>query len=341
MVSYSERLFIIAQVLLKEEIHFLELMNSLADLKAMCLEISGLDFEDTSHEENILLRSGKAIGTKWAGMCIDDLLRTKRFVKGVYNAVERVRHTKENEPVRILYSGTGPFASLVLPLITLYSSSEIQFTLLEVNSVSFESLKDVFRTLDALEYIHEIKNCDAASELIEDAQKIDILLIECMQQALAREPQVAITYNLVSQCKKEVVLIPEEVSLQVTFINSNKYMENLQNTTGESIHFCESSSPVFILNKEEVQRKLEGPQEEILKFPEIKTLFTQDQLKAYNEIAITTEIKVFENERLSLNDSGLTIPFIFSHYSKGQKIKGVNSQYVTGPSPELKVEIIS
>ena len=49
-------------------------------------------------------------------MCVDDIMRTRRFVRGVYHAMADMLNAREGK-INLLYAGTGPFAMLVLPSI--------------------------------------------------------------------------------------------------------------------------------------------------------------------------------------------------------------------------------
>ena len=87
----------ITDIIIKDEVIYFELKDALEELKHLFLNISGLDFELLENQEHILLNTGMAIGPKWAGMCIDDLMRTKRFICGVNKELQHLRQTKKDE----------------------------------------------------------------------------------------------------------------------------------------------------------------------------------------------------------------------------------------------------
>ena len=89
-------------------------LNLMLNLKAMRNDVYG--------------ETGMALGTLWAALCVDDMIRTKMFVKGLIEAVEDIMKKKEG-PVHILYAGTGPFATLILPTLASYTSDQVQCTL--------------------------------------------------------------------------------------------------------------------------------------------------------------------------------------------------------------------
>lgn len=76
-------------------------------------------------------------------------------MRGIFAAVKHLHH-KKTKPVRILYAGTGPFATLVLPLITKYSPEDLQLILLEVNPQTIVHLKQLIKSLGIENYIEKI-----------------------------------------------------------------------------------------------------------------------------------------------------------------------------------------
>ncbi|MEH6538407.1 MAG: hypothetical protein V7719_18575 [Psychroserpens sp.] len=329
------------QIFIKEDIDFLELKNALKAYKSLLIKISKLD-ETTENREHLSLDSGKAIGPEWAARCIDDILRTKRFISGVYKAVLQIRKQKKNEPVILLYAGTGPFATLVLPLITLFRPSELQFVFLEINPISLKSLKKTIAGFNAQAYIQHMYQCDASKFKLPSSNTIDILLTECLQHALAREPQVSITYNLIPQLKEDIILIPEQINLHIGLINSKLRQENaLRPADIEPVTFYKNYPSVFNLSKASILNGVPKFLENNIQFPETETIFNPEDIQLYDEIAITTEITIFENETLSMNDSGLSIPKLLGYFNQDQIIKGVVSKYIINNEPELTTKFIN
>jgi len=332
----ANKLTEITKIIINEDLDFLALKNATENLKILFEKASATDFNNSILEENVFLKTGKAIGPKWAGMCVDDFMRTKRFITGTFKAVKFLLQKNNNKPVHILYAGTGPFATLVMPLITIFKPSEIQFTLLEVNPKSIESLKKTIKSFNAESYVKDIFQTDASIFKVPSPNFIDIVLIECMQHALVREPQVAITYNLVSQLNENVILIPEQISLHIALIDSEKKNNYLLNSksTERKLDFYTNIKPVFVLDKKIINDNSENI------FPKIEVVLPKKTIENSDILAITTEITIYKNKKLTIDDSGLTIPLILS-YLKNQRIKGVTSQYIINESPGLETTLIS
>lgn len=331
----------ISKMLLQEKPDFLVLKNAIEALKILLEKISGLNSNAPIHSENIALPSGKAIGPKWAAMCLEDMMRTYKFMKGIHQAIQNTRSNYPERPATILYVGTGPYATLILPFLSLYTPSELQLFLLEVNSISIESLKRVINGFGAEEYIKAIHNCDASTFIIPKDLDADILLVECLQHALAREPQVSITYNLLPQMKKETILIPENISLHIAMIDGkkkNEYQFSIRDAP--NLDYYENSEAVFTLNKAEVLKNYPSIIQERLEFPEKEIHFSKEQLKNCDQISVTTEINIFQNIHLNIYESGLTIPLLLANLGNGHTIKGVKTQYKINSEPGLNVQFL-
>lgn len=338
MNDYSKRLQEIAPAILNEELDYLELSNALKSYKELLLEISSLEMDGEANRDNIMLNHGLAIGPAWAARCLDDIMRTKRFVRGVFLAVSQVI-TEKKQPVHILYSGTGPFATLVLPLLSCFTPEEIQFTLIEVNPISFKHVQNVFKSFGAESYLKNVILEDATKIKLADAKEIDVIVIECLQHALAKEPQVAITNNLVKQCRKDVLLIPEEISLQLSLINKTvEYNNEVLDSEKSKIKSNRVDKKVFELSKNSMlQSRLNG--EDYFLFPEKETRFHSSEIGNNNFLAVSTTIKTFGNEILKKDESGLTIPFIYSEIDKNKGDMVVSTQYEVSDSPKLLISL--
>jgi predicted RNA methylase len=327
----------IAKVFQEEETNFLTLTEAIKQFKELALAASQINMEGGEERAHLLLENGKAIGTTWAAMCLDDLMRTKIFVKGLFKAIEAVRERKKGS-VNILYAGTGPFATLALPIMAAYESSEVQFTLLEINTISLEAAKKVIKTLAFEEYVKEFVQADATKYVIPEEDNFDIILSETMLRGLINEQQVPISMNLMKQVKEEVILVPEKISLSLALLDSSALFFKTEETPKSD--YMIPLGELFELSKEQIAL-----------FPALitqiynKTLFPtkvfelpQNILPNFRYLYILTEIEVFGGEKLTLNQSGLTTPHKLLNMSGalGQKI---HIHYKIDSVPNFEYEI--
>lgn len=334
--NYLDQLKEIADVLFTQEDDFVELKQATDAYYNMLLEITALNTEAEVNREHIYVPRGKAIGPTWAAMCVQDLVRTKRFTSGVYQAVQDcLAKPDRSGPVHILYAGTGPFATLVLPLLTRFSPEEIQFHLLEINEISIICLKKLIKTFDALDYIAEFYHCDAANFIVPDALKnAEILVVECLQHALLKEPQVGICYNLLPQMKEDIVLIPERIDLSTAFFSLNHLQPNDEQTLEKPAYH--NVDTIFSLHKDCVSEVQPTVMEDgIERFPEVASIFPEDLRKDFNMMGINTEIQVYKDKKILFNQSGLTMPYYQINMDTHPDIIGLRTYYEMSATPAL------
>ena len=310
----------IAEVILADELDYQLLLNTMEEYKTLLLELSTIELEDIANRKNIQFENGVAIGTTWAARCVDDIIRTRQFIRGAFKAVDDKLDEKE-APVHILYAGSGPFATLILPLLATYSDSQIQITVLEINPGSVAFLKRVISKLGFEKYFVKIENEDATRYKI-DAD-IDILISETMQHALVKEQQVPIMLNLVNQLPSSAIIIPECIKLELAYMNINQVATGTGDrykTISTLLHFNQS----FINHH--------NPSKNI--FDKSVELSMSDS-KDFNKIVVLTSIQVYQNEWIKYDESGLTIPKILRPIPAADQTLGI--KYVLGEIPGYEV----
>jgi len=333
---FKTKLHEISDIVLNRETNLGQLRDSLIELKTLFFSVSEVDCNSTEYLIDIHGEPGKAVGPKWAELCLDDIVRTKQFINGAYEAVQSVTHRKKEAPVILLYVGTGPFGTLIMPLLTQFKPCQLQLILVEINPISVTALKNTIRNFGMEEYIKEIKMVDAAQVQLENASEIDILLLECLQFALVKEQQVAITYNLIPQLRKDVLLLPEEINLSICLIDSKKKMNYLMHSVdGSPPDYFKKINSIFELSKEEIRRKELNLGK--LVFPEITTYLPKEDVNEYDSVAITTEIKVFGNHTLDIDQCSLTMCFKIDLMENVKSKKALKTQYLVNEKPGTKI----
>ncbi|ADL49808.1 phytanoyl-CoA dioxygenase [Clostridium cellulovorans] len=304
MDNYREKLKKITETLLKDEDDYGEIKKATDDLYDVFVAVSDLKEDDASCREDVYLSKGKAIGTVWAAMCIKEFMRTKRFIKGVFLAIKEAQKKFKDTQIHILYAGTGPFATLILPLTTMFSSEEIKVTLLEINSESIKNLKTVISVLGAASYIEEIVQCDATTYKVNKDKNVHMIVTETMQRALKKEPQVSITLNLVPQMIEGGILVPQNVTVSAALIDPKRDLDRIMGIEGADEDFCYMLGKVFELTKDTtVVENKEG-----YKFPEIEIQIPMNIERRFRSLNLLTDIQVFGEEKLTYLQCSLNLP---------------------------------
>lgn len=315
----------------KDSIDFLNLSNASKEYKNILNNLCEEDMDIQIGRKDIDSENGISLGTFWAALCLDDLIRTRNFIRGIDKAIKDKLQTKKN--IHILYAGTGPFATLILPLILKYSKENIKYTFLEINPFSFKLVQNVISNLDLEKQNISFVMADATKYKLDTNSKPDIIISETMQNALAKEQQVPIFLNLMSQVNSNTIFIPEKIEIYIGFKEANISMEEME---------------LKHIHKEE--KVLEISTESIFKDNEIRkndynfskkiTTIDSEKLKKYNQIGIFTEIQVYKNERINISQSGLTTPmFINDIPDNFDGTLEISTQYKISSDPKLDYEV--
>ncbi|WP_378181524.1 hypothetical protein [Aquimarina sp. SS2-1] len=266
---------------------------------------------DKSDSKDIFLEHGVALSTDNAADCLKDYKRTARFIKGVHNAITYTLSKFSKTKINILYAGCGPYAPLILPLLSFFKTEQISVTLLDVNKDSLNIVGAIISELDYQNYISEIITADATKYKYPKNKSLHLIITETMFHALTKEPQVAITNNLAPQLIKGGVLVPEEikVSLGYSFFSKEPYL----NQYGDEYYISNTEKetkrriiqPLFNISKKD-NKDISKNQSFYFESP------WQSIPENYEEtpdICIYTQIKVFDRTTLENEDSLITNPY--------------------------------
>lgn len=162
---------------------------------------------------------GLAISPIKAALCAREPLRTITFIRGLAAAIGQAGRT--DRPVRVLYAGCGPFATLALPLMTVFSPAQVQFTLLDIHAESLEGARQLVAQLGLQASVAAYVLADACTLRLDAAAPPDVIVSETMNAALRSEPQVAIMRHLATQAP-QALLVPESVTVEACLLRLRK-----------------------------------------------------------------------------------------------------------------------
>lgn len=201
--------------IINENISFYDVKKSIENIYGEYFKLTGITQESKAANHGTLLPSGEALTSIPAAGCVYDIFRTTKFLRGVYKAIQK--QFESNDCIEILYAGTGPFASLILPLLPLFEDSKIKLVLIDYHEDSINALKKLVKELNLSNYISEYYCGDALN--YQTNVRFDIIISGTMRSALYGEPQVAITLALSPFLKEQGILIPQEINVYATLTN--------------------------------------------------------------------------------------------------------------------------
>lgn len=261
----------------------LKLLRNFAGRKLL-KELTALSLPQFGDSHNAETTEGgcTALSPYQAGICIVDHERTYAFTRGVIKAIENQRQKQEcDTPIRVLYAGTGPFATLALPAMNALTPRDVQFTLLDIQPASIANATHIVRTLGFGDFIENAICDDAITHT--PARKYDIVISETMTDGLAHEPLVLIHDNLRRYVKTGGDFLPEDVYLGFKIERDNNQFNYRSPTPAYRL----SDTPhdrTSIHLKEKINREL----------PDCKSVY------------LTTQVKVYRDIKIGHNDSAIT-----------------------------------
>ncbi len=324
-MSNQQKLLNITAPFYTETIDYKALSEAIQNYKQLLLQLSELDESQAEARADIHKSNGKALGTLWAAMCVDDMMRTKRFIHGIYKAMQDVVQQKKS-PIHILYAGTGPFATLLLPNMLRFPKEQIQYTFMEINPISMNSVQELLTKLDMEDYSIRFLQEDASTYQIPEATHYDIIISETLQAGLAKEQQVAIFLNLMHQSAEKTIFIPEAIELHLAARKHGIPAEKLR------IQDYQLMAKVFEVSKTGLAQQLQSCSP--YAFDKVQT---QATVQAPVSLFLVTRLQVYQDETLELNNSSLTIPLYLGELSASSG--AIHTQYIMDEQPRLEVEI--
>lgn len=311
------------------------LRSEVLELKEILLKLASMEFNMTSDISvgETRTESGLAVSPAMAVMCVDDVARTVAFIRGTHAAIKEMKARFPNEPVRVLYAGCGPLATLAIPQLAAFSLTDISFTLIDINADSMTSARSI---IDALGYSSGVEAYvvgDIMSYLIDHSREPHIVLIEVMNAALEAEPQVSVARHLISQCPN-ALLVPERIDIRLTLVNqSQEFSFDGEKPKRDRIEI----GSFFSLDRGSIGS---WNPDESSQLP-AATLQLPVIYESRYEPMLFTDIHVFGDHRLTDYDSGLSLPKRLASLGRFGPGDILKFGYVLGKYPHLVAEKMS
>lgn len=260
-------------------------------------EVVDFDEMEPANQVDIPTKSGKAIAPSWAAFCLTDFMRTRKFILGIRDAIEERLRINPGRPVTVLYAGTGPYASLLTPLITVFTPAQLQMVLLEINPVSIQYLQKIITQFEMEDYLIDLVQADAVTWSIPENMQPDMIVSETMNNALQKEPQVNIVANLLSQCSTGTILIPELIKVDACLLG------NTISNPEDILHL----ETLLELDAETAVRIKNNPEKVAAISHGIIVTIAELPPERFRTLVLNTSIRIFGQHSLAFNESGLTI----------------------------------
>jgi hypothetical protein len=288
----------IADTILDQGTPRAQLEEVLRGFSEMCSAVSGVEPSPSfdAWAEDTFLANGVAINSRAAAHCVTDYRRTVVFLRGVFAALTQAVQQFSDVPVKVLYAGCGPYATLLLPLLGRFDADRLDITLLDYHQ---QSLDGVARLIEFFEYgDYRIKLLQADACDYQSSQPLHLIIAETMQKSLEQEPQFAITANLAPQLSPGGTFIPHKIEVELCLASREGGRVPLATV------LTLTSDGAETLDKTALQNKLTGKRELSPVLAEIPLTQATDGFDAL----FFTRIQVFSEHWLADHEAEITLP---------------------------------
>ncbi len=276
--------------------------------------------------QDTFMDSGVALSASNAADCINDYMRTTKYIRAVFDAITDLHQKFKNEKIHILYAGCGPYGTLIVPLLSFFDPSKIEVTFLDIHQTSLNSLTTIIEKLNYNQFVYNYIKENATQ--YSSTKKNHLIITETMSAAFEKEPQVSITLNLLPQLCDKGIFIPQKVVIGLE-VAKNTYIERkniiIENT--DAIHLC---------NIIDLDTNNEITNTDIIKTKEYKIK------KDFNKTFIpyfSTTIFIYKNHMLKGNECSLNLPMELTLKSNLSKNDILSFKYEFKNRPKIIYKI--
>lgn len=281
------------------------------------------------------LDAGLAISPIKAALCARECFRTIAFIKGLGTAINDAR--RRDRPVRVLYAGCGPFATLALPLMSVLSPREAVFTLIDIHE---ESLFHARQLIDGFGFSSHVDGCictDAARYRIPAGEIPDVVVSETMNASLRSEPQVTIARHLMAQAP-EALMVPAKISVEACLLHlAKEYAAPVTDVRSPAVE--PKPDRIYLGTIFELSTKAIGSWTELqgLTLPAAAIRIPATFAARYRPMLLT-RIDVYGDSRLLDHESSLNLPQPFPGKPVFHGGEELQFRYRLGSHPGLEYE---
>jgi len=268
--------------------------------------------------------SGMALSLNHAAACLIDYRRTTKLLKGMVSLIRTKQQEHPNETINIFYAGCGPYAPFITMVAPLFTSEEVQFTLLEINAASIKMAEKLITELQLTDYVTEYHTADAVTFQIPDAKKYHILFSETLDALLYRESYMPILWNMLPQLSKNCAVIPNNVIVKASL--------TIPLQQGETVRKEDEGGVIINVRKTVKANFKNKPLPE--KLPTVKVHIPKDS--NYQTMIVDTQVHIYDDIWLTRNESSLSIP-LEMEIVYPLTFSEVSFFYQLKPSVELKL----
>jgi len=286
-----------------------------------------LDMPDAWRKQQFIGPNGLVMSPDNCLTSMLDDIRVRSFIRGIDAAIKdkvaKQANTAQPKPIHVVYPACGPFAPLLLPLLAYYrhhstvDARQLQVTLIDIQPGAVANLAALVEQLEIDKYIAQI-NCQDVTEYQDEAESIDLLVLEAMQHGFSREGHMTFARHLAQFMPLSGEILPQEITIHAQVVDANvEYVNQWQGA--KQVSFADTKSDalnqridlgeVVKINAQTLGSINQINLDENTSLLECNTLEIPSLPEDHEPTVIfTTQIKVWGEQWIKEYDSGITHP---------------------------------
>lgn len=298
-LSIADNIIALVDKILREGDDFYTCDAALDKLAGIFGELTQISvFDDENSSRNTLLKEGNAISPVQAAKCLRQSIRTRQFWLAILAAIEN--QLTEHGEIRILYAGTGPYGTILLPLLPFIKQQSIRLVCIDIHEENIVAINRIIAVLQPELKQLDLICADATKWQPEPGQSFDLIISETMNAYLHREPQVSIFAHLEQFLTTTGHLIPQKIIVEA-WLSDHRHYDVKEREV--KVHSASKLQQLVCLDRE-LSRTIRQQHSEYLtaelQLPKHKLFLRSLELR--------TDITIFKEITLTLNQCSLNSP---------------------------------
>jgi hypothetical protein len=296
----------------------MEVLRNCQELHDTLAAAAGWNCELPAAQARCSLPDGVAIAPAEAARCILDSARTAAFLRGTRLALRALQKRGDGRRLEVLYAGCGPLAPLAIGLQSRLADADARFWLVDAQPEAVRCAEALVARLGYGERFAPIQCVDAARH--DWPLHFDLVIVETMQRALEKEPQVAITAKVARHLRPDGVLVPQCVELDLCF-----YDPACEHAI-DADRLRYARAPLLRLTAASAAELLEHGATAVIEHQHSRAL----------QAMIATRVRVHAEEILEEYASAITLPLMATSLGPIAAGQSVRAEYRAQPMPALR-----
>lgn len=280
------------------------------------------DITKAERTQQFISQHGLVMAPNYCIHTIKDTLRVSGFIRAIKKAIDTLFECGQ-EKVFIAYPACGPFAPLLVPLLSYYqrqgvSGERLRVTFIDMQPGAIKALHTLITELNLKEYVHQLYCGDACE--YNAPMLFDMVILEAMQHGFSREGHLAIARQFATQLSTHGYFIPQQINVHAMLsVAQQEYVEQWRNQgldeqaiaakreeiaaqrTELGVVMSLNSKTLTQITTEQVAKQ------SLVNAGKVTIPHLHHQV-AKQVLSLYTHISLFADEQLAIYDSGITQP---------------------------------